>query len=176
MEFDLDTSTPETQRPEVKAMVYTEMHIFWGQLGEDENKMPAMLLTGPYLPDNVSLLNSKYINSKHMGSQKPQSVQRSVIPTEKILGYHLMDREQEKTTPEDNRIKKEFIVLLGNFKILASIWTGPTINIHKHLEMNKSQFMDVYDVSISVPNLPGLKPIKANRMAIRKGGVVFLIE
>jgi hypothetical protein len=157
-------------------MVYTEMHIHWGLLSIEENRKPEILLTGPYLPDNICLINSKYINSKYMGRQKPQTSKESYIPTEKILGYHLMGHEKEIPAPEDNRIKKQINILLGNFKISASIWTGPTIDIQKHLEMNKSQFMDVYDASISIPNFPESKPMKANKMTIRKDGVVFLVE
>jgi len=36
--------------------------------------------------------------------------------------------------------------------------------------------MDVFDVSISIPELKELKPINAKKMSIKTDGVVYLVE
>jgi len=176
MGFDLKNLNKTAPEQIIKAMVYTDMHILWGILDVVENQFPDRLLTGAFIPDNVCLKEAKYINAKSMGNEKPLNAKKILIPTEKILGFHLRDDDEENPAHEENRVKKQFVILLGVFKVTASIWIGPKIDIHKHLELSKSQFMEVFDVSISNPGFKELKPIQANKMSIRKDGVIYLIN
>jgi hypothetical protein len=176
MGFDLSTLTKKNNTLINKAMVYTNSHIFWGNLELDENQKAERLLTGASIPDNVCIKDGKFMNPKFMGTRKPNFANEIFIPTEKIIGFLIMGDKKEYPAQEPHWIKKDITILLGYFKISASIWMGPKINIHKHLELNKSLFMDIYDVSISIPELKDLKPIRSKKMTIRKNKVVYLAE
>jgi len=108
-------------RSEVKAMVYTDTHIFWGKLIIEENQIVDRLLTGATVPDNVCLEKCKFIFAKNMGSRNPEIIEKIFIPTQKILGFHLMEDESENPTPEPSWVKKEIVILLGIFRITASL-------------------------------------------------------
>ena len=129
MGYNLSSLNKSATKPTLKAMIYTDIHLYWGELIVDENQIAGRLLTGASLPDNVCLVNNKYMNSKHMGTGIPITVNKSFIPIQKILGFHLVDSDEKEFVPEDNRIEKVVVLLLGNFKISASIWIGSKINL-----------------------------------------------
>ena len=176
MGFNLSTLNSKNNSVVNKAMVYTNSYIFWGNLELEENLKAERLLTGASIPDNVCIKDGKFIDPKFMGTKKPNKASEIFIPTDNIIGYLLMGDKKDYPAQEPHWIKKDIIIILGYFKIAASIWIGPKIDIHKHLELNKSQFIDIYDVSISIHEIEGLKPIKSKKMTIRKNNVVYLTE
>lgn len=176
MGFNLSTLNNSSAKSDTKVMVYSSTHIFWGKLGLEEIQMPERLLTGVNIPEIVYIKNCKYINSKHMGQKNPKMVSKLFIPTNNILGYHLMEDEKEIKPPEDNWIKDDVSILFGVFQISASIWIGPKTSLFKHLALERATYIDVFDASISIPELPDLKPIKTKKISLRKNDVTFFVE
>lgn len=152
-------------------MIYTSDHLSWGQFIHKKALLPGRALVGVSVPDFLSIYDAN--SMVVIGSQiaKPIKYTEIHVPVTSVLAYHLMPPHQDQIDYDEsapNRVMKPFTAHVGSFHFNASMRISDITTIKNTLEVAKSAFFTVYDVEVTHPTNPNMKPIKINMAYVRR--------
>lgn len=152
-------------------MVYTPDRLTWGDIVINENMRVNILLSGTNVPDYISLYKSKQINLSFGFNNEPSSYAELHIPTNMIIGFHLMPPmtepvDYDKDAP--HRKMEPILAQIGQFNFMGHLRMSTQTNIKTFIEVTSSEFISLYDLEIVHATKTDMQPIKAPAAQVRR--------
>lgn len=146
-------------------MFYTADSLVWGNIIHHEEILPSRILVGITIPEFVSVYQAKILFTQPNFIPKPISHSEIHIPTQKIVGYHLMPPQTDQIDydeTEPNRKLEPITVYLGAFTLRGLIRISEITTVKSNLEVLKSEFITLYDLEISHSHKKEMSAIRSN--------------
>lgn len=140
-------------------MVYTQDCLFWGKVVVKEQIRVSTWLRTNAAPERVTLFDAGTIFLTCNSDPKPHKLPEIFVPTEQIIGYHLIPPEHDSIDydpTEPNRVMKDVTVMLNKFLIIAKIRMSAKTSLAKHLELARENYFSLYDAEIKCPSMPSI--------------------
>lgn len=160
----------------VPTMVHTANSLSWGKVVIHENLRINLILVGSSVPDYISLYEAHRIRMDGTEVSKPAAYSELHIPTENILGFHVMPPMIEALDYEEdepNRIMQPLVCLLGSFEFHGLFRMSSQTDLHQFLGVSKSKYLSLYDVEIRHTTSTQMKPIKSHMVQLRRDALLM---
>jgi hypothetical protein len=157
-------------------MLYTQTHLFWGDLVTKEVIRVSTWLRTISAPDHVQLFNAKAIFLNGMNQPKPILQPTLFVPTPQIIAYHLIPPSQDPLDYDPHEAARKLIpvnIFCGPFMIKGKIRIASISNLAKYMEINREQFSSVYEAEISHPGYSALGAMRVPFILIRQAVSVY---
>jgi hypothetical protein len=157
-------------------MVYTNTHLFWGDLITKEVIRVGTWLRTSSAPDHVNLYNVKVMMLSGLNQPKPVMVPTAYIPTPSIIAYHLLPPAHEPLDYDPNeasRVQVPVSVYCGPFFIRGKVVISSLSSLAKYIEINHESFASLYDADISHPGYTSMGGVRVPFLLIRQNCSVY---
>jgi hypothetical protein len=157
-------------------MIYTPRTLSWGQLITKKAIRANVILRSTIVPDYLSLYSAHTIGLQGGELTKPIAFQELHIPTENIVGFHLMppyEEDPDYDPDELNRKMEAVTVLVGPFFFHGCVRMSTQTDLATSLGVTKTSFTSLYDVDIVHMSNTCMKPIHVPMCQIRRTYVLF---
>lgn len=176
-----DTSGPPpyTLSPDEKSagvMIYTATGVSWGEVVVKNQIRVSTWLRTNAAPEIICLYNAKTLFVSGGGSAKVLPFREQHISANQVLAYHLLPPAKEPVDydpTEPNRRMDPVSVLIGQFRLDGSVRVASRTTLATHLEISRETFSPLYDVEVTCPILPSLKPVRVFYALIRHQSAAF---
>ena len=146
-------------------MFYTANSLIWGNIIHHEEILPSRILVGITIPEFVSVYQAKILFTQPNFISTPISHSELHIPTQKIIGYHLMPPQIDQIDydeTEPNRKMEPLTAYLGAFTLRGSIRISEVTTVKSNIEVLKAEFLTLYDLEISHSHKKEMSAIRTN--------------
>jgi len=180
------TPDPEPRRPRLErlepeeratpVMVYTADSLSWGRIITKGALRANMVLHSGIVPDFLTLYEAKSMSLRNLATLQSEPYAELHIPTDQVVGYHLVPPNSEPLDydPEaPNRKMEPAAVIVGPFRFNGAFRMAELSNLDRFLEISQTPFLSMYQVEITLPANPRLKPMQVNFAQIRRTAVRF---
>ena len=159
-------------------MFYTANSLIWGNLIHHEEILPSRILVGITIPEFVSIYQAKILFTQQNFISKPIPHSEIHIPSNKIIGYHLMPPQidqidYDKTEP--NRKMEPIAAYLGAFTLRGLIRISEVTTVKSNLEVLKAEFITLYDLEICHSHKTEMSAIRTNMGYFRIRENIFAV-
>lgn len=165
-----------TTRDSAPVMIYTQNILIWGNLPYTGNALPGRVLVGNTIPDYLSLIDAKSMDTNGSQMSPPKSFKQFHIPVDLIIGFHLMPPAQDQVDydeSEQGREFKPFSTIIGSFTFNGAFRLPSKSNVKWIIESSKSDFISFYHVSITHTKNTKMSPLTPQIAYIRRKAVFF---
>lgn len=176
---DTPGSPPYTLGPDEKStgvMIYTATGVSWGEvLVKNQIRVSTWLRTNA-APEIICLYNAKTLFVSGGGSAKVLAFREQHISANQVLAYHLIPPAREPIDydpTEPNRRMDPVSVLIGQFRLDGSVRVASRTTLATHLEISRETYSPLYDVEVTCPILPSLKPVRVFYALVRHQSAAF---
>ena len=155
----------------IQVMIHTNTGISWGHMVHKQAVLPERILTGVTVPDYISLYDAQTLTAQGNFISKPIKYSELHIPYDAITAFHLMppnESQLDYDPAEPNRIMVPISAHVGAFIFQAQMRISNQTTVRNSLGIAKADFIGVYDVEISHPSNPNMKPIRSNYALLRR--------
>jgi hypothetical protein len=168
-------TTPEksyTLGPEEKAtplMVYTQHHLSWGELVSKELVRVSTWLRTPTAPNYLTLRDAQVLYAA--GSAVAVPCRELYIPAQEVLAYHMLPPAADPPDydpQEPNRKLEPVTVLLGAFRFDGHLRMASSVDLGRFLDVMSEKWTSFYEVTISLPQRPNMKPVHVPYVLLRR--------
>jgi len=159
-------------------MFYTTDSLIWGNIIHHEEILPSRILVGVTIPEFISVYQAKILFTQPNFISKTISHSEVHIPSQKILGYHLMPPQIDQIDydeTEPNRKMAAITAYLGSFTVHGSIRISEITTVKSNLEVLKSEFTTLYNLEISHSHKKEMSPIRSNMGYFRVRANLFAV-
>lgn len=170
----IDNLAPdETVSP---VMIYTPRTLSWGQLITKKAIRANVILRSTVVPDYLVIYRAHTLGLQGSELTKPIPFEELHIPTENIVGFHLMPPHEEAPDydpDEINRKMEPVTVLVGPFFFHGHVRMSTQTDLGTFLGVTKTLFTSLYDVEIAHISNTSMKPIHVPMCQIRRTFALF---
>lgn len=157
-------------------MVYTNTHLFWGDVITKELVRVSTWLRTSSAPDHMVLYNVKVMLLTGLNQPKPVLLPTAFIPTPSVIAYHLLPPAHEPLDydpKESARVQVPVSIYCGPFFIKGKIVISALSTLEKYIEINREPFGSVYEADISHPGYTGMGGVHVPFLLIRQNCSVY---
>ncbi len=156
-------------------MIYTPTSIIWGNLLSPKTIRAEFWLKTTILPDYFSVHNGKMMIFS--GAQPMRMAFGEIhIPVLNIAGIHVLPPlkpEIDYDTNEPNRAMAPVTALMGLYRF-DGLWRISSLaDLSTSLKTGKEKFTPLYEVTVSHPTAPSMKPMQIPYVLLRRELVIF---
>lgn len=178
-------TTPQTVNglePGMKAMpvmVYTNTRIAWGNVHINENLRVSLVLQSTTVPDYISIYKAKILNLDIAGKAEPKTFSEMHIPTQEVVGFHLMPSHTEPLDydeNEPNRKMEPILAQVGKFDFYGHARISTQTSIKNYVEVTRAEFLTIYDLEIKRASNPNQQAMKVPSAQIRRTAAIFTLR
>lgn len=166
----------KTDEKFVPIMIYTPQRLIWGQLLTKEVIRVSTWLQTEMAPKYLNLCDAQVLFWGSNNGKYPAKFPHLFIETAQIMAYHILPPADESPyfDPEaPNRKMLPVTAVAGVYKFDCVIRLAEQSNLKNFLEVQKGDFLPVYDAVMSSPVIPSIKGIQTPHVLIRQGSTFF---
>jgi hypothetical protein len=167
-----------TLAPDEKAsgvMVYTQNTLILGEVVTKQHYRVSVWLRTESAPEHIHLFKPQVINL--IGSTASKlTLTEMYLSTVQVIGFHLTPPAQDPMDydeTEKNRQMQPISVLFGPFVFNGVIRVSTLVDLGTSLTLGRAAWMSIYNVKISISQLPQLGELQVPMMLVRPGQVSF---
>jgi hypothetical protein len=168
--------TPEPDEKLVPAMIYTAQKVIWGLVVAKQ-----MIRVCTWLQSDMSSNYLTLVDTQILVFGAGRDVKWLKLPTihieiSQIIAYHTLPPTDESPyyDPDDPHRKMEPVTILtGIYKFDCNIRMAENIDIHTFLGVKTGDFLPIYNVVMSCPLLPSLRPVRTPFALVRTDEAIF---
>ena len=169
---------PYDLQPDEKAtavMSYTLSSVAWGEVVTKEAIRVGTWLRTQFAPQYIALYDAKLILTGGT-MHTPFPFRELYVPTAQIVAFHLVPPTVESLDydPQEPMRKMEpTTALVGPFRLDGCIRMSTHTNLERYLDLSTEAFTPIYEVDITQPTTPGLRPLHVPYVLVRRDMVIF---
>lgn len=168
--------SPNPDEKLVPAMIYTAQKVIWGLV-----VAPRMIRVSTWLQSDMG---SRYLNLADTqillfgAGQEIKWLKFPVlhIETNQIIAYHTLPPTDESPyydSTDPYRKMEPVTILVGIFKFNCNIRMAENNDMETYLGVKTGEFLPIYDLTMTCPLLPTLRPIRTPFALIRAKEATF---
>jgi len=159
-------------------MVYTRDLFVRGEAVTKQSVRLNNWLRTEGMPEYIHLLRAQVI---FLGGSaiKSASYPEIYVPTASVIGFHLappITDGVDYSEDEKNRAMLPVTALVGSFQFKGKLRISSQTGIGASLESSRSQWMSIYDVEVTNPNLPQMPVVSVPLILMNPKQVDFALE
>ncbi|MGW8250134.1 MAG: hypothetical protein ACWGO1_05795, partial [Anaerolineales bacterium] len=168
-----ETRKPYTLGEEDKAtpvMVYTANSLLVGEVVTKKVIRVSTWLRTPMVPQYVALHSAQILDLSSGGNPRSLSLSTLYLPSHQVVAFHMRPPESDPLDydpDEPMRRMEPVTVLIGPFRFDGSLRISTQTDLENYLDVIIENFTSLYDVRVSAPNLPALKPFQVSFALLR---------
>jgi hypothetical protein len=150
-------------------MIYTASGQAWGDLVTKELVRVSIWLRSPTAPRYLRLYDCCLLPAG--ASTTPGNYRELFIPVSEITALHMLPPHQDPPDydpNEPNRVLHPVTALIGPYRLDGSLRMSSHSNLEKFLELMTEKYTSMYEVKVSQPLRPDMKPLKVPFVLIRR--------
>lgn len=170
----LDRLAPDENATPV--MIYTPTTLSWGQLITKKTIRAGIILRSSIIPDYLSIFKAHVLILQGKEIGRPVAFPELHIPTQSIIGFHLMPPNTEPPDydpNEPNRKMEPVTVLVGQFYFHGHARISLQTDLKTFLDVTNTAFTSLYDIDIMHVSNTGMKPIHVDMCQVRPQVALF---
>jgi hypothetical protein len=132
-------------------------------------------LRTPTAPPFLTLYDSQVLFAA--GAAVTLPYRRLFVPAGQVLAYHMIPPAQDPPDydpKEPNRKMEPTTMLLGPFRMDGHLRMATSVDLGRYLEVMGENYTSLYDVTISLPQRPNMKPLHVPFVLVRRDAAVFM--
>jgi hypothetical protein len=156
-------------------MIYTQNMLILGDVVTKQHYRVSVWLRTDSAPEYIHLFKPQVINLTGSAARKV-TLSEMYLSTTQVIGFHLtppaLDPKDYDET-EMNRQMQPISVLFGAFVFNGAIRVSTLVDLGTSLTLGRSAWMSIYNVKISISQLPQLGELHVPMLLVRPGQVSF---
>ncbi len=172
------TYTLKESERTASAMIYSPMRLCWGKLVHPMGIRPQTWLKMTLVPEYFIVLDA---NMLIFGGQQPArlSTTETYLPVAQIIAFHLVppfefEPDYDPDTP--NREMKSLTINADIFRFDGNCRVSTIAEFAFSIQGGGKSFRSLYDVKISHPTAPSIKPIQVPHALVRMDHISYLLN
>jgi len=176
--LDTEKVKPYTLQPDDKVTVvmsYTLNSVAWGEVVTKQAIRVGTWLRTQYAPQYMTLFDAKLILTGGT-LHTPYSFRELHVPSSQIVAFHLVPPAVEALDYDHNEPMRKMeptTALVGSFRLDGCIRMSTQTTLDRYLDVTKETFTPVYEVDITQPTVPGMRPLHVPYVLVRRDMVIF---
>jgi hypothetical protein len=169
-----------TLTPDEKAtlvMAYTQNLFVRGEAVTKQTVRLNSWLRTQGMPEYIHMLRAQVL--VFGGGIKSLSYPEIYVPTASVIAFHLApptDEALDYDPEEKNRVMEPAMVLVGTFQFKGKLRVSAQTGLGSTLESSRSQWLSIYEVEVTNPNLPQMPAISVPMILMNPKQVSFALE
>ena len=166
--------TLEFEEKATPVLIYMQDSMAWGEVVTKELVRVSTWLRTPKAPNYICLYDSHllYANS----NVPPIAFKELNIPAGNVAAIHMIPPLHDPVDydlNEPNRKLEPVTAMIGPFQLNGSVRMSTHANLRKFLELMTEKYSSLYEVEISQPMRPNIKPLRVPYVLIRREFTLF---
>ena len=160
-------------------MVYTSHFMAWGPVFSKQAIRVSTWLFSDMAPTYIKIYNAQVLMIGGAHNQPPIKLPVMYLQTSGINAYHVMppsDEGADYDPEEPNRKMIPTTALLGYFRFDGFSRMAEFTTMDNYLGAAKSEFITLYDITMTCPLVPSIKGVQAPMALLRQERVTFSVE
>ena len=176
------TDTPPAQKYPLEfdekvtpVMVYTRSCLAWGDVITKQVIRLSTWLRTPMAPLDIGLLSAQMLLLTG-GSPTPLNFSELHFPIGEVVAFHMLPPHRDPLDfdpSEPNRKLDPVTCMIGPFRFDGYIRVAGQTNLTHYLEVVKETFIPLYEIEISQPQRPSMKPLRIPYTLVRREVSLF---
>ncbi len=160
-------------------MIYTSHSLVWGQLYSKKAIRVSSWLLSDMAPTYFKIYSAQVLFVG--GSQTLAPIKKPVLQlqTKGINAFHLMPPDEDGADYDPNEPNRKMVPLtahVGYFQIDGFARMATFTDVDNFLGAAKSEYITIYDTTMTCPMVPSIKGIKASMILLRQERVIFSLD
>ena len=160
-------------------MIYTSHSMVWGQAFSKQAIRVSTWLNTDMAPTYIKIINGQLLQVGGSTPQAPIKYPILHLQTRSINAFHLMPPLTEGADydpDEPNRKMVSVSAYVGYFRFDGFARMAEITNIDNLLGAAKGEYITFYDITMTSPQIPSIKGIKAPMVLLRQARVTFAVK
>lgn len=167
----------ESEEKATPIMVYTMQFMARGEVVSRQIVRVSTWLRTPTAPSYFCLYDSQALYAS--GAVVSVPFKELHIPADEVVAYHLTPPLQDPIDydeKEPNRKMEPASALVGPYRFDGHLRMAVSSSLRKYLEVMTEKYNSFYDVTISLPQRPNMKPLHVPFLLLRRESALFLAQ
>ncbi len=157
-------------------MVYTDSSLLVGEVVTKKVIRVSTWMRTPMVPQYIAIYSAQIIDLSSGGSPKSQTFGEIFLPSHRVVAFHMRPPESDPLDYDPNepmRRMEPVTALIGAFRFDGFVRMSTQTDLENYLDVIKENFTSIYDIQVTSPNIPALKPFKIPFALLRRDRVIF---
>ena len=160
-------------------MIYTSHNMVWGQAFSKQAIRVSSWLNTEMAPTYIKIIDGQLLQVGGSTPQAPIKYPILHLQTQSINAFHLMPPLTEGADydpDEPNRKMVSVSAYVGYFRFDGFARMAEITTIDNLLGAAKGDYITIYDITMTCPQIPSIKGIKAPMVLLRQARVTFAVK
>lgn len=157
-------------------MIYTDSSLLVGEVVTKKVIRVSTWMRTPMVPQYIALYTAQIIDLSSGTTPKSQSFGEIFLPSHRVVAFHMRPPESDPMDydpDEPMRRMEPITAIIGAFRFDGSVRMSTQTNLESYLDVIKETFTSIYDIQVTSPNIPALKPFNIPFALLRRDRVLF---
>jgi hypothetical protein len=171
------TAAPTPELKTMPVMLYTSQNLIWGSVQTSPAIRVSTWMQTEMAPVYMKVIDAQMLMIGGGSNPKPSKYSTLFVHTDQLVAYHIMPPADESPyydPDEPNRIMEPIAILVGSFRFDGFVRISDQSSLESYLGVAKSEFLAVFDVTMSCPVLPAIQGVRAPQVLIRQNFATFI--
>jgi hypothetical protein len=157
-------------------MAYTMNLLVWGEVLTKEAIRASTWLRTPAIPQYIFIHDAQVMNFAGSSLPKPVFFRELHLPSSQVIAFHIKPPTFDPLDYDPNEPMRKMepaTALVGTFRFDGFLRMSTQTSIDRFLDVSKETFTALYDLEITQPLIPSMKPIRVPFALLRSDFVLF---
>ena len=157
-------------------MIYTANSLVVGEVVTKKVIRVSTWLRTPMVPQYIPVHSAQVLDLSSGANPRTLAFKALFLPSHQVIAFHMRPPESDPPDYDANepmRKMEPITALIGPFRFDGSVRMSTQTGLESYLDVIKEDFTSIYNLRVSSPNIPALKPFDVPFALLRRDSVIF---